>query len=141
MTTAPVCHVPADQTLPPQPKGTKLPVVPVAVDLPTAIQAINALKLIIQMITGQAVAHGAPNLDIAFANTSRPGAGAGGTTPNQLGATTQSALGRWREVPGTRVTQKVRVTGSNGAYVDILRINGITMQDSVTGESFLWNRT
>lgn len=59
-TTAPICHVSTGSKVIPQPLPTRMPTIPTVVDLPSAIAAINLLKIIIQQLSGQTPLQGAP---------------------------------------------------------------------------------
>lgn len=145
MSKAPVCHISTGSTPIPQPRATLLPSVPAAVDLPSALAAIAALKLLIQMLAGQQSPSGAKG------NTIAPGGGGIALVtgaPGQQGQKGQDAKdptgGRFVEDRSKRVTQEKRIfqdndkTSSN--YVDISQINRCVWVDKVTGETIVWSR-
>lgn len=104
---APVCHIPPAK--PDAPLVVKnLPAVPVATDLKSALQAINALRQVVQVITNQITQPQGANNFIAD----------------------------WHE--SDRVTEIVRVYNPNdkSQYVDIQRINRLRMKDKKTGSTW-----
>lgn len=108
---APVCHIPPamPNTVP---TVKNLPAVPPATDLKSAIQAVNAIRQIVQIITNQQIQQPYTNNFIAD----------------------------WEE--SDRVTEVVRVYNPNdkSQYVDIQRINKLTMKDKKTGSKWTFNR-
>jgi hypothetical protein len=121
---APVCHISPDQVIFDQPKPVKMPTIPPAVDLASALAAIRALTLLVQQLAGQQSVQGPQGL------------------PGQPGQSSRTKVGRWNEIPGSRVTQTVRVFNPQDKtqYVDVERINSLTLQDNVTGEDWVWRR-
>ena len=136
MSNAPVCHISKDQDITEQPKPTLLPFVPAAIDLPSALQAIQALKLIVQMLAGQQLVKN-PNgtLQVGLRPApSNPAVGKGNPKANE----------RYTEVRSARVEKTLRVfqdndkTSSN--WVDIKQVNAVSWVDNVTGELITWAR-
>jgi hypothetical protein len=147
VSNAPVCHVSTGSVPIKQPRATLLPTVPVAVDLPSALAAINALKLLIQVMSGQQGVGGA-----------RGGAPSGGLiggggialagSPGSQGQKGKDAKdesgGRFVEDRKQRVVQKKRIFQDNDKtsenWVDIAQINKVVWVDKVTGETIVWVR-
>ncbi len=121
--TAAVCHVSTDQVIT-QPPARRLLAVPKAVDLPSALRAINILQQNFQIISGQV--NNQVNVNPSTQNfiSSAPGQ-------------KQPAKGRWTEQ--SRATETVRIFNKDDhdQFIDVKRINSLTMRDNVTGE--LWN--
>ena len=118
MVDAPICHIPVNQNIE-QPSAPQFPAVPLATDAVSTMAAVNALRQIVQRLTGQ---HQGNNTN----GTIRPGQ--------------KSKIGRWNEV--SRSTSKKRIKNPEDAeqYVDVERINSLTLKDSVTGELWVWRR-
>jgi hypothetical protein len=136
MSNAPVCHISKDQDITEQPKPTLLPFVPAAIDLPSALQAIQALKLIVEMLAGQQVVNN-PNGTLQAGLRPAPG--------NQnVGKRNPNANERYSEVRSQRVEKKLRVFQDNDPsssnWVDIKQVNAVTWVDNVTGEKITWSR-
>ncbi len=122
----------------------------VPVDLPSAIAAINQLKLLIQMISGQQQVTGPAGKNGA-AGVAIPG-GAGGLSlvipAGQDGQKGKDAKdpkgGRFVEDRSQRVVQEKRIFQDNDKtspnYVDIAQINHCVWVDKVTGETITWSR-
>ncbi len=149
MSNAPVCHISTGSTPIKQPRATLLASVPVAVDLPSALAAINALKLLIQVMSGQQPVSGARG----NANSPSGLLGGGGAVitvgaPGQAGQKGQDAKdptgGRFVEDRSQRVVKKIRVFQDNDKtsenWVDIAQINRCVWVDKVTGETIVWAR-
>ncbi len=145
MSNAPVCHISTGSQVIDQPKPTLLLSVPVAVDLPSAIAAINALKLIVQMISGQQPVTGARG------NQGAPGLRGGGGSSSSPGAQGQKGdkgggkeNDRFIEDKSQRVQKKKRIFQDNDKksenYVDIMQINRVVWVDTVTGGKITWTR-
>lgn len=121
MASAPICHIPPEDAQIPQPPTRDLPSIPAATDLRSALMAINTIRHVIQVITGQLPPGGGNNFN---------------TKPdpnNKLQWTEQS-----------RVTEKVRIYQNNdpstGNFVEIEQINKLTMADKKTGQTWSWDR-
>lgn len=154
MSNPPVCHISTGSIPAKQPRATLLPTVQTPVDLPSAIAAINQLKLLIQMMAGQQSVSGARG------NT-QPVVGSGGGagllggggfntvgSPGKEGQKGKDAKddtgGRFIEDRSKRVTQKKRIFQNNDKtsenWVDIQQINRCVWVDKVTGETIVWSR-
>jgi hypothetical protein len=133
VSNAPVCHISQNQDITQQPKPTLLPFVPAAIDLPSALQAIEALKLIVQMLAGQVLVN--PNNGTQLAGL-RP--------PPSNPAVRKNPKERFTEIRADRVTKKVRIFQDNDKtsdnWVDISQINKAVWVDNVTGENIIWTR-
>jgi hypothetical protein len=112
MSTAPVCNI---NQQPPgaEPQTPRLPAIPVAKDLPSALAAINALRQSMQIITNQLGKQGA--------------------------AKQQPVL---RELVSKRTTEKVRVFNPDdkSQFVDVEQINHLEFADASSGQKLLWDR-
>lgn len=116
---APVCHIPPPNTATPQPTGTRLPSIPPATDLNSALRAISALRQAVQQLSNQI--------------TQNNGVLNGFRQDRNQGAT-------W--VEERRVTETVRVTNpqDENQYVDVERINSLTMKSRDSGQTWQWKR-
>lgn len=115
----PVCHIPPATSVD-QPGPVAIPAIPPATpNLASLVATVNAMRQVIIFITGQQGPAG-------------PQGAAGG------GAKTKPV--RWTEE--SRSTEKVKIYNpdDNTQFVEIERINKLTMQDGVTGESWTWSR-
>ena len=115
---APVCPTSKSQEISAQP-GVMLPHVPPAVDLPSAILAINQLSAIINFLV-------APSVTNLFGS------------PLLLNLQVPNIKSNWQEIH--RVSQVDRVfSNDKTAWVDVERINSLTMKDQLTGNVLQWN--
>ena len=123
-TGAPVCSDSKDEVIK-QPTPNNLLGIPVATDLPTAIAAVNAMRAVLQNITGRT--GGFPPKPF---------------TPQYNGFTSKKTTSRWSEVSGDRVKKVVKVYNPNDKtqFIEVEQINGVTMQDQVTGDKWTWKR-
>jgi hypothetical protein len=122
MPECPVCHVSTDQVID-QPPKVLLPSIPEATDLNSALAAINAMRQMLLLLAGQI------------------GRGGAQGPPGAAGKSAQKEkVGRWNEV--SRSTSKVKVFNPDDKtqFVEVERINKLTMKDSVTNEQWIWNR-
>jgi hypothetical protein len=110
MADAPVCHVSPDQVIN-QPPVKQLPAIPQATDLNSALAAINAMRLTLQMMLDQAARK-----------------------------TQKDKVGRYvvREKAEKKV--RVYNKDDHEQYVDVMRTNKLVMQDTVTGEYWTYIR-
>jgi len=125
MANAPVCHASTDQVIE-QPPPVQFPSVPRAVDLQSALAAINALTRIVMMLAGQQPApwmQGPQGVRGAAGKNAPPG-----------------KKPRWAEV--NRVMKKVKIENPSDSaqFVEIERIERLVMRDSVTGQTWDWKR-
>lgn len=119
---APICNV--SPTPPPQTKTSPLVNnVPVATDLASAIQAVNALRQVINSLLGQ--------------NTGGNGGAGPGPSPIKPGFSSQSQF----QVTNQTIT-KTRIYDPNDpskqTYVDVDQVVALTMQNPVTRETWQW---
>lgn len=133
MSNDPVCHIPTNLAQIQPPKQSKLPVIPAANDLPSAIAAINQIRLVLQMITGQSPTQ-KPGLDVPpnVAVTNNQGINPVNPFGPSIGT---PRLGRFTENKTARVVNEVAVTGGKFARVD-----QVVFEDTVTGELIVWKR-
>lgn len=114
---APVCNInaPAPSA---EPNSPRLPTIPVATDLASAIAAINALRQIVQALTNQ----------IPVNTLGRQGA-----------VKTQPSL---KEQVSKRTTEMVRVFNpqDKSQFVDVEQINHLQFQDASSGQTLVWDR-
>jgi hypothetical protein len=136
VSNAPVCHISKDQDITEQPKATLLPFVPAAIDLPSALQAIAALKLIVQMLSGQVQPNPSNGTLQAGLQPPAPNPNTGKGNPNQNERFVENR--QQRVVKKVRIFQNKDKTSSN--WVDINQINSTTWYDTVTGETIVWSR-
>lgn len=116
---APVCHIPPVPPPTTQPTGNRLPSIPAATDLASALRAISAMRQAIQQLSNQI--------------TQDNGVINGFRTKQNQGAT-------WTE--DRRVTENVRITNpeDDSQYIDVERINMLRMKNKDTGQTWTWNR-
>ncbi len=128
MADAPVCHIPAASNIP-QPTPSALPAIPPvqAGDWQSVIDAINALALGYQLLSGQVPPPGDPG------QPGQPG------SPGRAGKDAKTG-GRFIEL--SRGTKQVRITNpdDDSQFVDVEIINRLVMKDTVTGEQWVWQR-
>lgn len=118
--SAPVCHIPPVTTTQ-QPTPINVPSIPLAgPTLASLTGAVNAMRQTLLMLTGQSGANGA---------NGQAGKPAKKDPPE-----------RWTE--NARVTETVRIFNPDDheQFVDVERINKLTMKDKVTGETWTWDR-
>jgi hypothetical protein len=110
---APVCPTSKSQAIPGAP-GPLLPMPPPAVDLPSAIQAINQLRQIINFIVNP---------------------------PQNINLSLRIPAPRWQETNRKMVTQRVYNPDDRSMWVDVEHIAMLEMTDQVTGGmmQFLYN--
>jgi hypothetical protein len=118
---APICHIPAE-VVTNQPGPQNLPAIPPATaNLQSLMHTVNALRQVVMFISGQQGPRGPQGA---------PGNNA------------KSKPARWTE--NSRTTTTVRIYQNNDKsspnFVDVEQINGLTMQDGITGESWNWSR-
>lgn len=124
---APACPINRDQEIKPN-SGAKMPFIPVATDLASALAAINAMRNALLQLAGMmSVRSGGQQSD----RNNKDNSGNERPDPNRPP--------RWIEV--SRKTQKVRVKNKEDPeqYVDVERINRLVMRDTVTGDYWVWN--
>ena len=128
MADAPVCHISVDQVIQ-QPGQRLIPSIGKATDLKSALQVINQMSLIINMLTGQQA-------------QSSGGVSTGGGTKSSTKPKQPQQDGRWNEVRSSRVIEKVRIEQKDNPenWVEFERINRLEFIDSVTGEKWQWRR-
>ena len=139
MSQAPSCFVSVNETIN-QPPGVKLPSIPQATNLASALSAINAMTQLLNLLTGQTVqqsSRGQPGRAGSQGKQGKPGDPA---KPNK-NTDQQNKTGRWQEVPGSRVTQEIKMTSDDGSVTFTFnQINKVVLEDSVTGELWSWSR-
>lgn len=118
--SAPVCHVPPENARIPQPGVRNLPSIPIATDMHSLYAAVNAMRQTIQIITDQQ--------QTQINNFSRK--------PDPEKKT------QWIEQ--ARVVEKEKIYQNNdpstGNFVEVERINSLTMADKNTGQTWRWDR-
>lgn len=122
---APVCVI--QPTEPIQvPKGQQLPPIPIATNLLSAIQAINAMRQLIIVMLGQISPNGQPT----------PGGGFSSNLPPD------PKKANFKEVRAARQTTTMRIydpTNRNN-YVDVQQITGLTFIDPLTSQTINWQQ-
>ena len=126
---APVCNVNVPQPVV-QPSPPALPAIPVATNLATAIQAINVMRQAINTMNN--------NIPPNNQNSQNPTMNGFTTKQNQQQNTPQKS----GFVQVSVVKNTVRITNPDNPdqYVDVEQITGLTMQNSVTGQSWTWSQ-
>lgn len=122
MSGAPVCHIPPETTTTTQPGPTELPsVAPAQPNLASLTATVNALRLVMNYITGRQGPQG---------------------PQGAAGSNTKPKPPRWSEVSRTESTERIYQNNdsSSSNYVDVKSINQLKMRDNVTGEGWTWDR-
>lgn len=136
MSNDPVCHIPTSITSSQQqqPQQSKLPTIPPAVDLPSAIAAINQIRLLLQLLTGQTPVQ-PPGVPIVPNSAVLP---THGNNPlNPLGPSIgQPKMSRFIENKQQRVVNKITLDSGD----EFARVDQVVFTDSVTNELFVWKR-
>lgn len=126
---APICHVPVPTPIE-QPDGIQNPSIPIATDLQSALAAINAMRMILMRLA---------NLQPRFDGS---GNGRGGRidTRSKSEQPKNKKPGRWNEI--SRITKKEKVYNPEDKeqFVEVERMNRLVMQDTLTGEQWIWSR-
>ena len=127
--SAPVCNVNPPS---PAPSGNPpaLPAIPVANDLASVIQAVNAIR---QWINS----YQKPKVVISGFTTTNP------NNPNQpSNSGSSNPQNNFTEVRAKRITSQVKVVNPNDSsqYVTVNQITGLTFQDPVTGQTVTWSQ-
>jgi hypothetical protein len=131
-TNAPVCEI-IPQIVTTQPPQSKLPFIPIATDLASALAAINAMRqwmMQMQQIQPGRTIYG------GFRGNNNQGHG-GGTAKNPTPKPPQQ--GRWQQKDITRQTVRVYNPKDKEQFVDVSRVTRLVMQDTVTGEQWIWS--
>lgn len=122
MADAPICHVPGpgDDT---QPIAPLLQSIPVATDLRSALAAIHAMRQVLMRISGQVKQQKKPT-------QAKP----------QKPKEDKKQQSRWIETSRVKETVKIKSRDDPDVFVEVERINRLTMQDKQTGEKWEWKR-
>jgi hypothetical protein len=127
---APICLIPTTVSVPPPP-AVAFPSIPLPEPtIPGLVASVSALKNAVELLSGQ-------NNNVKKVSGVINGFSIKDNSKQQKKTPAQ---GRWVET--NRVTATVRITNPQDStqYVDVLRINQLTFTDSVTGETWVWNR-
>ena len=130
---APVCNINPKSPIP-QSVAPALPAIPVAIDLATAIAALNAIRQWIIQYTnaGQGGAGGQNNQG-----------GGGGTTPITPGSGNSANNSNFSENPSKRVTKTQRIYDPNDpsqqTYIDVDQIVGLQFSNKA-GNTIKWSQ-
>jgi len=116
---APVCPTSKSQELSAQP-GIMLPQIPAAVDLPSALLAINQMRQIINFLV-------APSVTNLFGS------------PLLLNLQVPNIRSNWQEIHRVSQVDRVYSPLDKSVWVDVERINSLTMKDQLTGNVLQWN--
>lgn len=117
----PVCHIPPKVITTPQPAPLNLPSIPPAgPTLDSLMHTVNAMRQVIIILSGQRGAQGAQGAQGAAAKKTPPV--------------------RWSEAARTVETVRIFDPNDHTVFVDVERINNLTMKDGVTGEQWTWDR-
>lgn len=137
-TQPPVCHISVNETIV-QPGARHLPTIPPvnAGDLQSLVNAINAIRQMLNILTGQLAAQ-RPSVTVMQQPGSSPGSQGARPSNSQPGHGNQQE-GRWVEANRATVTRRITNPEDPEQYVDVKQINRLTMKDTVTGELWVWN--
>lgn len=117
----PVCHIPPVTITTAQPAPVNLPNIPPAGPTIASLTAtVNAMRQVIIYLAGQRGPQGAQG---------KAGDAAKKTPPV-----------RWSEAARTVETVRIFDPNDHDTFVDVERINNLTMKDGVTGETWTWDR-
>ena len=113
----PVCNLNAKVNVQ-QPAIQSMPQIPVANDLPSALQAIQSLSQIMQILINQLP----------------------GQNNTQQNSTTQSNGGNFQEVPGSRRSQQVRIFNpdDHSQYVDVNQVTYVKFANKL-GQNLVYS--
>lgn len=118
MTDAPISYTNLNENIQ-QPAPPAMPSVPLANDLPSALEAIRALT------------HGY-NIQYGM----RSGGNSNNTAPSK------PKIGKYSEQKPLRVTKTIKVYSKQDpeTFIEVKQINAMTFRDSITGELWTWTR-
>lgn len=125
---APICHVPVPTPID-QPDGVQNPSIPIAVDFQSALAAINAMRLILMRLAALQ-----PRFD------GHGGGGRGGGPKQPSKQEPKKKQGRFNEVKRVTKKEKVYNPQDKEQFVEVERMQELIMQDSITGEQWIWKR-
>lgn len=154
---APVCSISSSQAVPSQ-RGLRFPAIPKAMDLPSALQAIDALTQIVLVLSRQQPPifrnNLAPNTVAgqfaAGGGSSFRGGSAGGGEPGPPGRAGEKGppgkekdpkSGSWSETDRKTTTVKIVNPDDNEQFVIVERIESLTFTNRSTGETLNWKRS
>ncbi len=129
-TNAPVCEI-IPQIVTTQPPQSRLPAIPIATDLNSALLALNAMRQWMMMMMQTNPGHGT-------GGGGRGGGGAGGPGGGKKADPKKPQLGRWQQKDITRKKVRVFNPQDHEQYVDVSRVTRLVMEDSVTKEQWVW---
>lgn len=126
----PICHIPPTTEIgQPQPKAIQA-IPPAQPNIASLTATVNALRMVVQQITGQNPLN--PNLQPNTAGFNR--------VPDKSGG--NNGKPQWSEQG--RTTNKVKIFQDNdkntGNFVEVEQINTLTMVDKNTGQTWKWTR-
>ena len=133
---APVCNI-NPKNPPPQSLAPTLPSIPIAIDLPSVIAAVNNIRQWIIQYTnqGQGGSGGPNNQNKGGGTNPGGGGGGGGGTPGQLS--------NFQEVPNSRQTTTTRIYDPNDptqqTYVDVKQITALGFANKA-GQTVTWKQ-
>jgi hypothetical protein len=145
---APVCPISRSQVASGMP-GVRIPVIPTATDLPSLIAAVNTINLLVQQLLGPGrVTNNVypPNMPLSPSGGSSP-VSHGGAAAYFLGQpewaekhrSTQHINSFHKDFSGSSQKGSVSVKEDPDQYVNVMRINTITFQNTNYGDAdFLW---
>ena len=128
---APVCNI-NPKNPPPQSLAPTLPSIPIAIDLPSVIAAVNNIRQWIIQYTNQGQGGGGgPNNQNQGGGTNPGGGGGGGNLSN------------FTEVPNSRQTTTTRIYDpndpTNQTYVDVKQITALDFANKA-GQTVKWKQ-
>lgn len=151
MTDAPICHIPGEEPIN-QPLGGRLPNVPAATDLPSALRAIRALTMIVRSLSGQLQQANQSRIPSTLTGVyppfrggsdgSRGGPGNDGGAGQGGGGFRTQPPPKWQEDRARRVTNTVKIPigESDEEFVEVKRIDSYTMVEQGTKNRWEWKR-
>ena len=121
MTTCPVCQTSFNEPIT-QPVPTSLPSIPLAYDVPSLLEAVKQLTQGYNQLSGKTLGNKHKN--------------------NQAPKKSKVQLGRFIELKQGRSTVNLKVYSKDDptTFVEFNQINAMTFQDTVTGETWTWQR-
>lgn len=126
MADAPICHIPGTEIIE-QPSGGRIPNVPAATDLPSALRAIKVLSDIVRMLSGQLATANQGRVPNFNGRDGRDGVRGGDNTDRPGFGISQPP--QWAEESRVEKLVKIPIGDSPDDFVEIKRIESLVMID------------
>lgn len=133
MTDAPVCHVPTDQQID-QPPPVSLPAIPQVMhgDWQSVINAVNAIRLALQMMAGQ----------LQRPSLAAPSSGPRSTlkAPPSQSKSNPNKPPQWTELSRKTSKQKIYNPDDKSQFIELEQIDQLIWQNKASGDKIEWKR-